>query len=334
MKEKNFFEINNFEHCNSISEINDLKISNNYENKNPSFSTEINASIHKNNENVLKKKNNIIKLISSFVFLLASISIIQTTIKIPIFSDIFNPYVSKTVLPTYCFSNLSSEFGKINCRIDVGKVDDFSKKDYCLICVQAGFDNEEYINAIPLAFREEHKIKIDSQVTLGSFYTFLTTEGVKNLVQNKKYVLVVMCDDKIEIKQDISTLCYVSNVTIEGVNLNATSEDDKYLFVDGAYRYLHIKTFLDEKFKDYGTLYFETTNIETNEKDGTTMTKEVLDAGSYFSKPVVKTLDEQFFVFKVYTNKAHLVDLDLSESVVKDDVTFYLIYSYDEIIKF
>lgn len=187
-----------------------------------------NQSLDRNKKSV---KASFLKVVSTFIVACAITASVQTTIKIPVFSDIFNPIGNaiaveqnvdvgdKTIKVAYSDVITTQEYMKVNVKID--NCDDLDSNKYYAILVENGNDNIEDINQIPKADIDANKIIFTSSSMSVTFekYVGKFKGGPRKIDKNHNYVMVVLKDKTILNKLSLTS----QNMSNIGVNIMVKS---------------------------------------------------------------------------------------------------------------
>ena len=264
------------------------------------------------------------KILFSFVFLLASFAIIQSSIYIPVFSDIFSPKQEVAVLtPTYAFSSVSTTKNQVSCTLNIENVD-FEKTNYYLCLTKEEDATDEFVSII-LASAKENFINVKTNNTDKTFSSCLAVSGVEKIKYNTNYALLLIKDDKIILKQVVTTqnFVYITNIEIKPTT------------TDKIYRYLNLRVTPNEEFKNFNSLYFQIVDKETNMplSDYAIIPKEYLSE-SFASLPFKLGTPKKDYILKIYCSTDSPDNIEYTDEFVKDEIKYYLIYTHNEIINF
>lgn len=276
------------------------------------------------------------KILTSFVFLCAAVTVVQTGIYIPIFSDIFKPNLSAPIeevvlLPTFDFINFVETEESISCTINIDNID-FEKESCYAYLVKAGDDTESFLSSVLEKVKVDAGVKVTKNTTIVSFSKYMDKNKEVALKHNSSYVIILVRDDKIVMSKSTKTQAmeYVTELHTDPVFVTYDSHYDKY------WKNLAVKAKINEKL-DYTKVWFELINTTTNEKDYSGILKDDFELGSYplymreNSSPVYQ------YQLKVYCMTDHpekldydgVYDLDRGEESMS-----HLIYVYDTLIDF
>ena len=291
-------------------------------------------------ENNRKKKS--IILLSSFTLLCALFVVVQAGLYVPVFSEIFKK-PKKTIVTTtkvietttnssdttklpvgYAFSSISSTDDSISMSLTLSNanvVDD----EYYIYLVESGKDSNEYLSSIPLSIKNNARIRVNSSNISNTFTKYITQTGEELLKPNKDYVILLVLNDQIVKKETIKTqkLVYIFNITSEKIP-------------DVTERYLKLKVEVNAKFTNYTYLLVKLYNVTLNKFED--------EYHSLISKENITT-SFPLFTFKqdrpeytyriyVYCLSDNLSEIEYTDTTIKDEIIYYLIYIHDEDVNY
>ena len=299
---------------------------------------EFNDVIDESNSRVRTKKypKSAIRLLASFIVACAVFAMVQSKVFIPVFSQMFSltqstetktddkdDDKSEEILPiVYIFKSITSTHNSINYSLELQNVKDFSSNEYSVMLVKSGCDTDEYILSISSILKNSYKIKLNSSICSGTLGKYISTIGINNLLPNTNYVFLLLKDEKIVKKQDVKTqdFKYITDVEIK-YNTSKT------------YRYIMFQAKANEYFDNYESICYVFTNITTNEKLYSKVPKIYL-AESYASFEFLLTAPIEQYELKIYCETNSPQDINYSHSFVSDEITYYLIYTHQDVILF
>ena len=321
MHNKNSFDESNLKNY-PIQEENPVEFENNYDDldsyayfnqqeTNQSFND---SEIRKNKTN--RKPSYLFRLLASFLVVCAFVAIVQTTFKIPVFSDLFNPSSSASspiyTPPVYNIDALNSTYKDVNFTVTVYNVTDFSANEYGLLLVKSGTDTNEYLSTIPSSVKNANKKIISAKTTTDSIAKCVSTSGAKSLSASTEYVLLVLENEKIVLKQTITTKDFIH---IYNVTLNRNGE------------YVQFTENINPSFTNYSYIYIEIFDYATN--------FYVTFAGSspgdsqYISSKELSAFSK--INIKIYCKPTNLMGLEDFETKTIGSDAYYLLYTQDGI---
>ena len=279
-----------------------------------------------------KSKKLNLRLLSGFVFLCASVAIIQTGVYIPVFSEVFSPSTPPAVTPPaivteinpdYKFSSVLSTEDSISFDLTLENVE--LEKERCFAyLVKDGNDNDVFLESVSDKAKSEVQIRITDTATTNNFTKYLTLSGAKTLKDDTNYVIVLVKDNKIVKKQSVSTkaMAYISDIKIK---------ENK----DPVYKHLLMHVTPNPKFSDYKGLYLELYNetLKTKVPDYSILYKEYISE-SWGGIPIKIETPVYEYTLRIYCSTDHPENINYTNSFEKDEIKYYLIYTYEEIIKF
>ena len=337
MEEKNISEFNNNgceNNFDSVCEQNKIAYTN---------GSSVNTAISEKNDNSFvvvsdsekKRKNQraLIKLLSGFVFLLAAVATVQTSIYVPLFSDIFSPIqqtqVANEVIisPTYEFSGLSVTDKKISLYLSADNINSENGSNYLYVVNQLEA-TDEFINSIDESVKAIGRFEVLSGKNQYSFTKYLSATGWVNLQPETKYSIIVVNDNKIVTKENVIT---IGNPYISSVNVKVNTDTIRITDLS-----------MVSEFHDYSTILIQIVNLtdstwgpEGNGIDETTTDRAHIEANEAgpFEFNVTKMSYEQEFVLKIYCMTDHPENIEYESTYYKNGtLLFYLIYTQSGII--
>ena len=329
----------NIDEFNDTLNIKELNIVNNYESNKIGIintSDKNNKSFIENNINnfsdiksaneISKKKNKLqlFRILSSFVFVLAVASVAQTSFEIPVFTGLFSGIASAyRENYEYDFKSISSTYKSVSYVLNSS--DEYSNVNSYLLLLNEGCDTDEYIASIPLGLKDSYKVLITSDTTSNIFYSSIDKTNIVPLISKTNYVIVVVRNEKIVRRQNITTSSkmYLSDVKVyfENEKINVTLK-------------------ADASFTGFGTLLIQVKNLtnstwgpENNGIDWTTGSEADLST-SKFNFSVAASGVDQYFEVKIYCITTDSEKISLSDTIIRGDLLnpeyYYLIYTYDK----
>ena len=276
-----------------------------------------------------KKKNQkaLIRLLSSFVFLLATVATVQTSVYIPIFSDIFSPtQVIETVeSQNFAFSGISASASKISFTLSI---ENFSEgEEQYIYIVPSGDATDAFIGSVDESVRAIGRKKALSSLDLYSFTQYLTETGWVDLASETDYSIIVVRENSIIAKENVKTKwnLYISTIDVEVGTEN-----------------IQIKNFdMVSGFENYSVVLIRLENVtdpmwgpEGDGFDHTTTNKENIESGlaGIPTFNVTKELYEQHFTLRIYISTDLPEGIEYSAVYNHNGEDFYLIYTKSDII--
>ncbi len=193
-KNDNYSEFNNasFDEFNSCcNENNNVLLTNDH--------THTNNETKERGDIFVKKKNTHLQfLIHSLVFVTAVALVIEPAFNISIVGYIFNQTQPATQQASVSYSSEATtvSYKDITYTIKIDNDDD-NLKEYSLILVKQGCDNETYIDSLSANDLGFHSVSVTNKTTTHTFNTYITPSGCFNLLPDSNYVLLVIKDGEI-----------------------------------------------------------------------------------------------------------------------------------------
>ena len=285
------------------------------------------------------------------MFLLATVAVVQTTFYIPIFSDIFHPDTTtstnsvtpetptpptptpldpsgggeETLEVVYKFSGIDANYEKVDFILEIENLtkeqqSEENLKKYKLYLVKKVDATDEFLSAVTDLQKDSNKIQVTSTKVKGTFTTYIHNTGVSNIKPNTDYCIVLTKEDKIIKTASVKTkgFDYITSVSWSVIPPDIYGD-----------RYLDIRLTYNAKFEGF-TLYFQLYNLTSNEKaegKDSLIPKELLDAGSHPLMIFLKTEPEHDYQLKIYCLTDDPESIYYTDTEVKDEITYYLIYT-------
>ena len=276
------------------------------------------------NSNLNKKKS--ISILAKFVFLCVAVVIMPIGVYIPVFSEILYPSSSPiiTAVPTYNFTSVVPEEDKINFSFTIDDAD-LKDSNYYLYLIEQDNASEEFLESVDDSYKLSAQIKINYNAMSYSFTSYLSSSGIKSVLPDTDYAILVVKDNVIVQKELVKTkkLVYIQNV-------------DLTKFSDATYKYLKFQVKENEKFTDFDSLYFEIYNLTLDKvvTDFSRIDKAYLSE-SWALIPVASISDPEYeYELHVFCSTDHPDKIKYTKSFVKDEITYYLIYIYENTITY
>ncbi len=303
-----------------------------------------NAKHHEKSSNILdtnpqEPKNVLVKakskrlmfLITTFVVLCVGMAMIQTTFYIPVFSDIFSPkQVQPEVVKISCkFEKIDSTDKQIQFSIVVdNNLDDYASQNIHVYLVKTSVYFDDCLNNFDEKTKKLNRINVTTKKFNANFYQSLGTSGNKeNLLAQTSYTLVVTQNDDVILTQEVKTK---AKVFVDSISKKIEIDNEF-----GPNRYLKFRPELNSSFSDFLVLYVELLDADTNALImSTTMTKQGLEEGGWWLYTKLKTDTASNYKALIYCSTEHPEQFNFAQSKIVDGVTYYLIYSQNEIMVF
>ncbi len=289
-----------------------------------------NKSYSERNENsIAKKPRKRSKIFSTFMFACASVAVLPIGVYVPLFSEVFSVQPVEEVVidikPEYNISINEVTFNKVNCSIKLTNVD-FEKENYYVYVVKEVDASDSFLAGVSESVKQNYRTKLTTTLTNLTFTKFMHSYGGEELISNSNYAVILVCNGKIVCKQLITTekYKYVKDVIIK------TDVKDK------TNRYLDIKVVPNDEFEDFNTIYYELYNLSTNtlNPDYYSVTDKAYLSDSY-ARFSIKLMEPVYdYELRIYCSTNHPEKLNYTSSFSKDDITYYMIYTYEEKIHF
>ena len=145
----------------------------------------------------------------------------------------------------------------------------------------------------------------------------------KELESNTGYNILIVRDKKIFYSYGVTT---APKTYVNGINISTGVSDMTF-------RYLLINVEMEKSFTAYKSIYCELYNKDTKLTYFAIIDKDNVDT-SYASYPILVWQGQNRYEFRVYINPDNPDDIDYTETVTKDEITYYLVYTHSEEIKY
>jgi len=282
--------------------------------------------LNSNSEKKMPQKTR--KVFASFMFACAAVAVLPLGVYVPVFSEIFSPTNVEAVgekSHQYNVDVVSVTSESINCLITLNNVD-FEKENYYVYVIKEADVSDSFLASVAESIKQSYRVKLTAALSNITFTKFMFSLGVEELKPATNYVLLIAQEDKIVCKKPISTekLKYVKEVVID------TSIKDK------TYKYLDVKAQPSDEFSDFTSFYFELYNKSThtlNPDYYSLIPQENLTSSS--ARFAIKLTEPEYdYELRIYCSTSHPEKLNYSDSLVKDEITYYLIYTHESVIHF
>ncbi len=282
------------------------------------------------NANIRPSKKN--KIFANFMFTCAAVAVLPLGIYVPVFSEVFSPQtiveageaVDTATKPEYDISILALTNEGVNCTIKVVNVD-LSKENYYVYVVKEADALDSFFAGVAESVKQNYCTKITNISTDLTFTKYMHATGGAELDANMSYAIVLVNEDKIVYKQHIK----LANKYVKGIVVNTNVKDKNY-------RYLDVKALPSDSFSEFDSFYFELYNVSTHTLDPhfyAIIPKANLSDN--FARFAVKLGESACdYELRIYCSTSHPEKLGHPYSFVKDDTTYYLIYTHECVINF